>query len=243
MSNYDIMHGEIEKIVTETFTENHSILGISISSHGGKNIFTSFKENFELSQNELAAASTSLMFLASSLFEKILNQEVIYTFSKGEKYILLCNVAKNITGTAVFDRKLVELEGFTESKTKMQELFLKVSAIVETSEIIKEDLFVQIRRTIPNSLSIALINKEGLPIRVQSSMDAPKMAAHIYALFQLTNILLKKNVEHTVIEGEYGSIIIQQVDDERILGIAVPESDDSKLNKYIAKIQEIIRDL
>lgn len=243
MSNYEIMHDEIENLVTEIFSENSTMLGISIATHGGKNIFTKFRGTFSLSQSELAAASTSLIFLASSLFEKILNQDVTHTVTKGEKHLLLCITNKNITGSVIFDRKMVELEGLTENKNKMQDLFLKIAAIVETSEIMKEDLFVQLKRTIPNALSIALINKEGLPIRVQSTMDSPKMAAFIYALNQLTNIILSNTVEHSIISGIFGSIIVQQVDDERILGIAVPESDDIKLNKYIAKIQEIIREL
>ena len=119
---------------------------------------------------------------------------------------------------------------------------MKISAIVETSEFYKTDIFVQIKRAIPNSISIAIINKEGLPIKVQSTIDGTQLSAFIYALHQLSNIILKRK-DYMIVGGEYGSIIIQQIDEERILGISVPESDDTKLGKYVARIQEITRDI
>jgi predicted regulator of Ras-like GTPase activity (Roadblock/LC7/MglB family) len=122
----------------------------------------------------------------------------------------------------------------------LTDLFMKISAVVETS-VVQEDLFVLIKRAIPNALSIVIINKEGLPIKVESTIEEPKISAFIYALNSLSNTLLKDDIEHTVISGEYGSYIIQQIDEERILGIAVPDSKDAKLNKYIAALQDIIK--
>ena len=77
----------------------------------------------------------------------------------------------------------------------------------------------------------------------ESTMEEPKISAFVYALNSLSKTLLKDDIEHTVISGEYGSYIIQQIDEERILGIAVPDSKDAKLNKYIAALQEIINTL
>lgn len=239
MSAFDRMQMEIEKIIDELFENNSAIRGITISTHGGKNIYSSFLETFDLNQSELAAAITSLLFLAGNMTEKLLNQKVSYTITKGKKWILLCMMNKVITGSVIFDRKLADLSGVPELRNDMQELFLRISAIVETSEVIKEDLFVQVKRAIPNALSIAIINKEGLPIKVESAMEGPKIAAFIYALHQLSNMILSKNAQYTQIGGTYGTIIVQQIDEERILGIAVPEHDDHKLGKYMAKLEEI----
>jgi predicted regulator of Ras-like GTPase activity (Roadblock/LC7/MglB family) len=246
MSRFEKMVSEIEEIITEVFNSFPAVVRVTIATNDGKNVYSNSRknngQNINFTDSELAAAATSLLFIASNMFERLLNQEVNYTITKGEKFVLLCMITKNITGAVIFDRKLVELAGLTEHKNKMYDFFLRISAIVETSDVIKEDLFVQIRRAIPNSLSIAIINKDGLPIKVQSTMEEPKISAFIYALYQLTNILLK-TAEYTIIAGVYGSIIIIRIDDERILGIAVPESDDAKLGKYIAKLEEIIRNI
>lgn len=240
--SFDQMVSEIEDLIKAFVSETPFIRGITIASLGGKNIYSTFQETFELSQNELAASTTSLLFLATNLFEHLLNQQVNYTVTKGEKWILLCILTKAITGSIILDRKLVELAGFNEYKNKILELLLKISAIVETSEVIKEDLFVKIKRAIPNALSIGIINKEGMPIKVQSAMEGPKLSAFIYAMHQLTNVILRKKAEYTIIGGEFCSFIIHQIDDERILGIAVPENDEQKIGKYIAKLQEIVNE-
>lgn len=239
MSAFDKMQTEIGKIIDELFENNSAIRGVTISTHGGKNIHSTFLETFDLNQSELAAAITSLLFLAGNMTEKLLNQKVSYTVTRGDKWVLLCMMSKVITGSVIFDRKLVELSGLAEQRKNMQELFLRISAIVETSEVVKEDLFVQVKRAIPNALSIAIINKEGLPIKVESAMEGPKIAAFVYALHQLTNMILRNKAQYTQIGGTFGTIIVQQIDEERILGIAVPEHDENKLGKYMAKLEEI----
>ena len=47
-------------------------------------------------------------------------------------------------------------------------------------------------------------------------------------------------MEFSIIGGENGSIIIHELDKNRILAIAVPEADEKKLGSYIAKIKTII---
>ena len=174
------------------------------------------------------------------MFKKTFGLEIAHTEVKGSKNIFFSVLTKEVAGSVIFNRKMVDLVGITDQKQMMTDLFLKISAIVETS-VVKEDLFVLIKRAIPNALSIVIINKEGLPIKVESTMEDPKISAFVYALNSLSRTLLKDDVEHTVISGEYGSYIIQQIDEERILGIAVPDSRDDKLNKYIAALTEIIK--
>lgn len=241
----DEMVDEIESIILEVFSEHGEIDGISIATLGGKTIYSKFrdKSDFKISPMEMAAGTTSLVFIAANLFEKTFNQDVSYTISKGEQQILLAIMNETISGSVLFDRKLAELSGLKELRNEMTRLFLKISAIIETSKFFKKDLFVQIKRAIPNSLSIAIINKDGLPIKVQSNIDASHQSAFIYALYQLTNSILGEKKDYMIIGGEFHSIIIMKIDEERILGIAVPESDDAQLGKVIGKIQEITRDI
>ncbi|MHA1820015.1 MAG: hypothetical protein ACTSVC_06045 [Promethearchaeota archaeon] len=239
---FDNMEQEINSIVNSVVSDDLTIKGIVVSTHGGKKIYSYKTEESSFNENQLAAATTSLLFISSNLFEKLLNQEVKYTITKGQNLIFLCILTKDITGTVILDRELAELSGISDYKKKMVGLFLKISVIVETSDIVKEDLFVIVKKAIPNAISIAIINKEGLPIKVQSALEGPQISAFIYALYQLSNVILNQKAEYTIVSGEYGSIIIQKIDSERILGIAVPESDESNLGKYIAKIQEIARE-
>ena len=64
----------------------------------------------------------------------------------------------------------------------------------------------------------------------------------ISALYNLSDVLLEEqNVEYSIIAGENGSIILHALDEHRILFVAVPEADESKLGSFIAKIKTIIK--
>jgi predicted regulator of Ras-like GTPase activity (Roadblock/LC7/MglB family) len=232
---------EIDRLVEQTFSNHKSINAIIIASHEGKKIYTKFRETQKFNEDELSAITASLIFISRTMFKKTFGLEIAHAEVKGSKNLFFSVLTKEVTGSVIFDRKLVDLVGITEQKQMITDLFMKISAIVETS-LVQENLFVQIKRAIPNALSIVIVNKEGLPIKVESRMEDPKISAFVYALNSLSKTLLK-GYEHTVISGEYGSYIIQQIDEERILGIAVPDSTESKLNKYIAALQEIIKSL
>ncbi len=233
---------EIDRLVSQTFANHSGILALIIATHEGKKIYTKFRETQSFNEHELSAITASLIFIARTMFKKTFGLEIAHAEVKGVKSVFFSVLTKEVTGSVIFDRKMLELVGIAEQKQVMMDLFMKISAIVETS-VVQEDLFVQIKRAIPNALSIVIINKEGLPIKVESAMEEPKISAFIYALHSLATTLLKNEVEHTVISGDYGSYIIQQIDEERILGIAVPESDDSKVNKFIAALEDIVKTL
>jgi predicted regulator of Ras-like GTPase activity (Roadblock/LC7/MglB family) len=118
---------------------------------------------------------------------------------------------------------------------------LKMSAIIETSDLIKEEIFVALKRAIPNALVIAIITKDGLPIKVQSTMPEPTISAMISAIYNLAGILLDGGLEFSIIGGDHGSIIIHELDESRILAIAVAEGDEKILRSHIAKIKAIIK--
>ena len=71
---------------------------------------------------------------------------------------LLSILTSNITMIAYLDRELTDLEGIFNYTKILKEFALKVSAIIETSEIAKEELFVSIKRAIPNTLILAILS-------------------------------------------------------------------------------------
>lgn len=117
---------------------------------------------------------------------------------------------------------------------------MKLSAIIATSDLIKEEIFVAIKRAIPNALVVAIITKDGLPIKVQATMPESILSAMTSAIYNLSSVLLEGGLEFSVIGGENGSIIIHELDENRIIAIAVPEADEKKIGSYIARIKTII---
>jgi len=235
---------EISKIVSEVMKEHSLMKGVVISTHEGKPLYSYFKEG-EFSENEhqVSASTTSMLFIANNLFEKLLNENIEYTTTRTGNLVLICLLTNVISGAAFFDRNLIDLSGINYYKKVIEELFLKVSAIVETSDLYKEELFVLVKRAIPDAVAIGIINREGLPIKIQSNIEAPTFSAFIYALYQLANVIMKNNAEFITIGGPSNSFIIKEIDKSRILGIAIPESDEQKLGKYIVKLEEIIKEL
>ncbi|MFX0073261.1 MAG: roadblock/LC7 domain-containing protein [Candidatus Hermodarchaeota archaeon] len=237
------LENDIINLIERFLSEDSAILGINIGSHGGSYIASYFKEDSNLNKFEISAASSSLLFLSSKTLMGSLMQEISYNLITGKSKIVISILAENITMICYLNRELAELEGVNHYILKLKKLALQISAFVETSELIKEEIFVAIKRAIPSALMIAIISKEGLPIKIQSTMAEPIISAMISALYNLSDVLLEglESLEYSIIAGENGSIIIHELDENRILCVAVPEEDESKLGSYIAKIKSIIK--
>ena len=190
--NIKKLNKELSELLEKEINNRKSILGISISTHGGTHLVSKLKKDITMTNSEISAASSSLVFISSKMLRDSL-------------------------------------------------FAIQISAFVETSDLIKEEVFVAIKRAIPNALVIAIITKDGLPIKVQATMPEPMLSAMTSAIYNLAGILLEEGLEFSIIGGENGSIIIHELDESRILAIAVPEADERKLGSYIAKIKSIIK--
>ncbi len=235
------LNTELSELLEKEINNRKSILGISISTHGGTHLVSKLKEDITMTNSEISAASSSLVFISSKILRDSLNQQISYNLITGEKRIILSILTENIALIAYLNREIAELEGLDSYITSLKKFAAKISAFVETSDLIKEEVFVAIKRSIPNALVIAIITKDGLPIKVQSTMPEPILSAMTSAIFNLAGILLEEGLEFSIIGGENGSIIIHELDESRILAIAVPEADERKLGSYIAKIKSIIK--
>ena len=232
---------ELTDLLSNEIKDQKSILGISISTHGGTHICSDLKEDIKMTKSELAAASSSMVFLSSKMLSDSLNQKSSYTLITGQKRIILSILTDYMALIAYLDRELAELEGLDFYIRSLRKLAIKMSAIIETSDLIKEEIFVALKRAIPNALVIAIITKDGLPIKVQSTMPEPIISAMTSAIYNLAGILLEGGLEFSIIGGDHGSIIIHELDESRILAIAVSEGDDKILRSHIAKIKSIIK--
>lgn len=235
------LNSELSELLEKEINNSKSILGISISTHGGTHLVSKLKKDITMTNSEISAASSSLVFISSKMLRDSLNQQISYNLITGKKRIILSILTENIALIAYLNREIAELEGLDSYITSLRKFAIQISAFVETSDLIKEEVFVAIKRAIPNALVIAIITKDGLPIKVQATMPEPMLSAMTSAIYNLAGILLEEGLEFSIIGGENGSIIIHELDESRILAIAVPEADERKLGSYIAKIKSIIK--
>jgi len=239
--NIKKLNNELSELLEKEINNRKSILGISISTHSGAHVISKLKKDITMTNSEISAASSSLVFISSKILRDSLNQQISYNLITGRKRIILSILTENIALIAYLSRELAELEGLDSYITFLRRFAMQISAFIETSDLIKEEVFVAIKRAIPNALVIAIITKDGLPIKVQATMPEPILSAMTSAIFNLAGILLEEGLEFSIIGGENGSIIIHELDESRILAIAVPEADERKLGSYIAKIKSIIK--
>jgi predicted regulator of Ras-like GTPase activity (Roadblock/LC7/MglB family) len=231
---------DVSKIIEEELESSSAIMGINIGTPEGTKIASVFKKDLKMTMGEVTAANSSLVFLSSKMLKDSLNQDVSYNLIIGKEKIVLSILAESITMIIYLNREFAELEGLDSHISRLQKLSLQINAIIETSDILKEEIFKGLKRAIPNTLVLAIITKDGLPIKIQSTMPEPILSAMVAALYNLSGILLESGMEYSIIGGENGSVILHDLDENRILALAVPESDERKLGSYIAKIKAII---
>ena len=231
---------DLIELLEKEIDEQKSILGISISTHGGSHLASKFKKEIKMTKSEIAAASSSLVFISSKILNDSLSQTISYNLITGKNRIILSILTESIALIAYLNRELAELEGIDVYINHLKKVAMKISAIIDTSDLIKEDIFVAVKRAVPNALVIAIITKDGLPIKVQATMPEPILSAMTSAIYNLAGVLLEEGLEFSIIGGDHGSIIIHELDETRILAIAVPEADERKLGSYIAKNKSII---
>lgn len=231
---------DVSQIIEKELESSSAIMGINIGTPEGTKIASIFKKDLKMTMGEVTAANSSLVFLSSKMLKDSLNQDVSYNLIIGKKKIVLSILAESITMIIYLDREFAELEGLDSHISRLQKLSLQINAIIETSDILKEEIFKGLKRAIPNTLVLAIITKDGLPIKIQSTMPEPILSAMVAALYNLSGVLLESGMEYSIIGGENGSVILHDLDENRILALAVPESDERKLGSYIAKIKAIV---
>ncbi len=232
---------DVSRLVEKELESTSAVIGINIGTPEGTKIASVFKKDLNMTMGEVTAANSSLVFLSSKMLKDSLNQDVSYNLIIGKKKIVLSILAESITMIIYLNRELAELEGLDSHISRLQKLSLQINAIIETSDILKEEIFKGLKRAIPNTLVLAIITKDGLPIKIQSTMPESILSAMVAALYNLSGVLLESGMEYSIIGGENGSVILHDLDENRILALAVPESDERKLGFYIAKIKAIIQ--
>jgi predicted regulator of Ras-like GTPase activity (Roadblock/LC7/MglB family) len=236
---------EIEKIITGMMEKYVAIKGISIGTSLATNVYTKLKPDLEsFSEAELVAAATSFQYISKNLYETVVKNPLESTYVTVENDLLMLLIVKEISVAVILDRKLAELEGLKAYQKDLHDMALKIAALIETSDYIAEDPFVQIKRAIPSATMIAIISKEGMPIKVESQdLQEALLGSMIAAISNLTLVMLRKPMDYTLLQGPNGSVMVVQFDEKRVLAVAIPGDENDKIGQYLARIHEIVKKL
>jgi predicted regulator of Ras-like GTPase activity (Roadblock/LC7/MglB family) len=234
---------EIEKVIDSTMEKYVAIKGISIGTSLATNIFTKLKPELgSFSEPELVAAATSFQYISKNLYEYVIKNSLSSTYVTIDNSILLLLIVKDISAAVILDRKLAELEGIKIYQKELHGIILQIAALVETSDYIHEDPFALISRAIPTATMIAMVSKEGMPIKIKSTeIQEALVGSMVAALSNLTAVMLKKPMEYTLLQGPMGHLIVVQFDETRVLAVAVPGEEGDKIGQFLARIEEIIK--
>jgi predicted regulator of Ras-like GTPase activity (Roadblock/LC7/MglB family) len=234
----------IAKLVDAELEKNAAIKGISIGTEIATSIYAKFKPNVtNFDEQELIASATSFQYISKSLFSHITKHTMHSTYVTVDESIVIMDFKKEVSAAMVLDRKFAEMDGVEKFQKTLGNLLLQISAIIETSDYLREDPLVKIMRAIPSANLIAFVSKEGLPIKVINldGVVEPLVGSHVSAISNLTVVMLKQQMDYCFIQGEGACILVVQFDSERILALSLPEEEKQNIGQHLARIKEIIK--
>lgn len=243
MSSSEIeLLSKISNIVDQEMGLFNAIKGISIGTDIATNIFTKLDKNLDnFSGVQLIASATSFQGIASNLYNQMGKNQLKSTYVTVDNFVLVIHIVKEVSGAAILDRKLAELEGVEKIQKNLKKMIMKIATFVETSDFIKDDLFVKITQALPSALSLILVTKEGMPIKsIGKHISELMVSSMVAALSNITHVMLKSSMDYTIIEGDGSIIIIIQLDIERILAVSFPEQEKANIGHHLALIKVII---
>ena len=234
---------EIMEIIDATMEENVAIKGISIGTEIATSIISKFKpESTEFKENELIASATSFQYISKSLYTHLAKNSMTSTYLSVENQIILMQIVKEVSAAVVLDRRLAEMEGVDTYQQVMDTMLLKISAIIETSEYLREDPLVKVMRAVPSAVYIALISKEGLPIKVidNGEIQSVMIGSQVAALSNLAQVMMQTMMDYVLVQGKGENILVVQFDADRILCVSFPQHEKTNIGQYLARIKEIV---
>nr|MDO8117774.1 hypothetical protein [Candidatus Sigynarchaeota archaeon] len=232
---------KIDELLQKAVKSKLAIKALTVGTHGGNIISSALKPDMGINPKEMVAATTSMLFISSKAIVKIADDDFRHVVTFGPKYILICFLTRNVSFGAVLERKLVELDGIESYINELNEVALKISAIIETSDVVEGDVFSKIKVAIPDANVYAIVTKEGLPLKIQAEhIDEARIAAFISAIFNVNTLITSEDAEFTTVFGHDQSIIIHVLDEKRLLAISIESGDTSTIMKYIVKIKELL---
>ena len=233
----------ISVLIDEEMGKNTAIKGISVGTDMATNLYSKMDPDLEdFSGQNLIASATSFQNIASSLYLQLANNKISSNFVTVDKYIMIMNIVKDVSGAAILDRKFAELEGIENIQNSFKILMQKIANYIETSDFMKEDPFVKISQALPTALSLILVSIEEMPIKAIGikNMAEPMVSSMVSSISSLTKVMMGSSLDYCIIEGDEAYIIIIQYDAKRILAVSLPDQEKDNIGHHLATIKSII---
>jgi predicted regulator of Ras-like GTPase activity (Roadblock/LC7/MglB family) len=174
--------------------------------------------------------------------EKLLDEgpDYILSFTQNNLIITLA-VTSDMVLSALLDREKAESKGVENYIAKIQNVSHRMAEIVELSEYPKKGLLVNVKNTIPEAKAIAILTKEGIPLIVYPAEEGVALSGMISAIFAISsNMISNDNSDYSVIAGKEGMILTQQIDNDRLLAVAIPKK--VKIKDIVTKLKDVIKE-
>ncbi len=213
---------------------------ILISKEGRSESMVILEESVD--KNKLAASSATLLSISSQVIEKLLDQtpEYILSFTQNNLVITL-PVNSGMVLSALIAREKVESEGIEKYVARIRNVSDKIAETIAMAEYPKKGLFVNIKNAIPEAKSIAILTNDGVPLIVHPAEEAITVSGMISAIHAISgNIISNENSDYSVIAGKEGMIITHQIDNSRLLAVAIPKK--MKIDDVVAKIKMALKE-
>lgn len=225
----------------EEIVKDKVIKGIILTSKEGRSESTVILEE-SVNKNKLAAGSATLLAISNQMVEKLLDQTTDYILSFTQNNLVITlPVTSGMVLSALLDREKVESKGVENYITKMQNVSHKMAGIIELSEYPKKGLFTNVKSAIPEAKAIAIITKEGIPLIVHPAEEGITLSGMISAIFMISsNMITNESSDYSIVAGKEGMIITQQIDNDRLLAVAIPKK--VKIKEVVTKLKEAIKE-
>ncbi|MFB0563240.1 MAG: hypothetical protein ACETWM_18725 [Candidatus Lokiarchaeia archaeon] len=213
---------------------------ILISKEGRSESMVILEESVD--KNKLAASSATLLSISSQVIEKLLDQtpEYILSFTQNNLVITI-PVNSSMVLSALIAREKAESEGIEKYVARIRNVSDKIAETIAMAEYPKKGLFVNIKSVIPEAKSIAILTNDGVPLMVHPAEEAITVSGMISAIHAISgNIISNENSDYSVIVGKEGMIITHQIDNNRLLAVAIPKK--MKIEDAVAKIKIALKE-
>ncbi|MEM2133671.1 MAG: hypothetical protein Q6366_007385 [Candidatus Freyarchaeota archaeon] len=225
----------------EEIVRDEVIKGIILISKEGKSESMVILEE-KVNKSKLAAASATLLSISSQIIGKLLEQNLDYILSfTPNNLVITLPVNAGMVLSALIDREKAESKGVENYITKIQNFSHKVAEVIELSGYPKKGLFMNVKNAIPEAKAIAILTKEGVPLIVHPAEEAITLSGMISAIHMISSSMVSdENSDFSVIFGREGMIITLQIDNDRLLSVALPKK--MKIKDIIKKLKEAIKE-
>ncbi|MHA1648005.1 MAG: hypothetical protein ACTSVL_10565 [Promethearchaeota archaeon] len=235
---------KISNLIDQEMSKNSSIKGITIGTDMATNLFSKLDPDLEgFSGSNLIASATSFQNIAGSLVTQLTDKKLKSNFVTVENYVMVMNIVKDVSGAAILDRKIAELQGIDKIQKDFKVFMQKIATYIETSDFLETSAFVKISQALPTASSLILVTREGMPIKAIGikGMAEPIVSSMVSSISALTEVMMKSSLDYCIIEGEESIIIVIQYDSKRILSVALPEQEKDNIGIHLATIKSIIK--